>query len=115
MSGVRHLGLGGAAMRCAPLGTRRCVVMRVVTRRVDVAPIGVPSISQNSAALRGRSAGDFSMAARIASSTSSGVDDRTMRMLGTASIACFAMIAVEFLPVNGGSPASISKSMHPRL
>ena len=51
----------------------------------------------------------------MASSTSSGTDGRTTLTLGTASMACFAMIDIEFGPLNGGSPASISKSMQARL
>ena len=43
-----------------------------------------------------------------ASSTSSGTEARTTCRLGTTSIECRAMIAIEFGPVNGGCPISIS-------
>ena len=87
----------------------------VTARRLAVIAIGIPRISANSCAVRGRSAGTLPMPANIASSTSTGTALRTMRMLGTCSIACRAMIAIEFLPMNGGSPASISYSTHARL
>ena len=76
-AGRLHSGPARRAAPAAPddrsVSTRRAAVCRMV-RRVAVAPIGVPRISQKSAAVFGRSAGDFSIAAKIASSTSSGTD-----------------------------------------
>ena len=62
-----------------------------------------------------RSAGVFSSACMTASSTSSGTDDRTTCRLGTTSIECRAMIAMELGPVKGGCPIRISYSTQPRL
>jgi hypothetical protein len=60
-----------------------------------------------------RSAGVFSSACMVASSTSSGIEDRTTCMLGTASIECRAMIAMALGPVKGGWPTRLSYSTHP--
>ena len=110
-AGLRQKGV-------ATSGTRNGVGRpRIVVRmRVDVlVPIDAPSISTKAAADCGRSTGALAIAAKIASSTSSGTMVRTMRTLGTCSMMWRAMIAIALLPVNGGSPASISYSMQPRL
>ena len=106
--GFLHAGTGGASAGCAPVITRWEPVVRLTTRRVAVVPIGIPKISMNAPADCGRSAGTFPIAAKIACSTSSGTLCLTMRTLGTASMACLAMIMAPFFPVKGGSPASIS-------
>ena len=90
---------------------RRVVVVRIC--RAAVAPSGSPISSVNAAAVCGRSAGTLPSTRWIASSTSSGTALRITRMLGTGAMACCAMIAIEFFPLNGGTPASISYSMQP--
>ena len=76
--------------------------------RVVVAPDVPRNAAANSAALANRSAGSFSSAVRTASSTASGTRSRC-RWSGTGfSVITLAMIACAVLPVNGGSPVSIS-------
>ena len=94
----RHLGGGGVP---------DCRSSRAV------APIGSPSISMNWAAVCGRSAGTLAIG-KIASSTSSGRwYERSGRSLLPSSAGPRA--PWRSWPVKGGSPASISYSMQPRL
>jgi hypothetical protein len=62
----------------------------------------------SSPAVANRSAGTLAAALTIAASSPGETVPRTMRRDGTGSIACRAMIACAFAPVNGGWPASIS-------
>ena len=76
--------------------------------RVRVVPGAPRSASANSAALANRSAGSFSSAVRTASSTASGTRSRCRWSDAGFSVITLAMIACAVLPVNGGSPVSIS-------
>ena len=77
--------------------------------------LGWISAAMKSAAVANRSAGAFASARVTACSTQSGTVSRTVRRRGTGPAACRARIAPADHPVNGGSPASISYSTHPRL
>ena len=97
-----------AVVRRVPIGTC-CGVRGVLARRAAVRSIvasasASPSASANSFMVGKRSAGVFSSARKVASSTSSGTDWRTTWMLGTCSSAWRARIAMEFGPSNGGWP-----------
>jgi hypothetical protein len=70
--------------------------------------------SANSPALANRSAGTLATALRIACSTYPGTVSRTVRIAGGSCTVFRARIACGFDPVNGGSPASISYTTHPR-
>ena len=97
-------------VRRAPVDARRDAV-----RAIAASASASESRSAKSFMVWNRSAGVFSSACITASSTSSGIDERTTWRLGTTSIECRAMIAIELGPVNGGCPISTSYSTHPRL
>jgi hypothetical protein len=88
---------------------------RELVRRVATVGSRSASTSANSLIFWKRSAGVFSSDWSTRSSSSSGTDCRTMRMLGTCSMACRARIARELGPSNGGCPASSSYRTQPRL
>ena len=77
-------------------------------RSSDASASASPSASANSFMLGYRSAGVFSSARKVASSTASGIEFRTTCMLGTCSSEWRARTAMAFGPSNGGWPTSSS-------
>ena len=101
-----------AVVRRVEIGTC-CGVRGVFARRADVRSSAAsasasPSASAKSFMLEYRSAGVFSSARKVASSTASGIEFRTTCMLGTCSSECRASTAMAFGPSNGGWPTSTS-------
>ena len=80
---------------------------------VVVVPVGCARASLNAAAVLNRSAGSFSSARSTAASTWGGTVCRCGRSGLGASVSTRATIPWAVLPVNGGSPVSISYSTHP--
>ncbi len=87
------------------------------TRWVALSSGGAVAVSAftNSSGVRKRSAGVVARALATARAMAGGTAGRTMRADDGGSSDFFAMIACGVDAVNGGSPASISYSTHPRL
>ena len=83
-------------------------------RRSRVATVGCVSASANSAAVAKRSAGSFSSAVSTAASTCGGIVCRCGSIGRGLSVTTRATTACAVVPVNGGSPVSISYSTQPR-
>ncbi len=73
----------------------------------------IASASRNCAAVANRSAGTLASALRIGCSTASGTVSLAVRRAGGGSNVFRAKIACGLVPVNGGSPASISYATQP--
>jgi hypothetical protein len=88
-------------------------VMAVALRETVVATPGRASASANCAAVAKRSAGSFSSAVSTAASTCGGIVWRWGSSGRGLSVTTRATTACAVLPVNGGSPESISYSTAP--